>query len=1271
MADKGEITTKFKVDVSELKKGISEANQNIKLANAEFRAASAGMDDWAKSSDGIKAKLGQLGSALVEEKKKLENYKKQQQELDKAYEENGKRAEELKAKLAQLAAAGVAKTSDEYKKYKTALSEVEKEQLSNKKASDDMRVTILNQQAAVNRTEKDIRNYETALEKLESESREAKTATGSLTKEIADQQDKLEKLKNEYANVVLQQGKNSVEAKGLSKEIKDLSKELKENEGKLAGAEKQADKFDKTLESTGQTSANVSDGFTIMNGALANLIADGIRRAIDALKDLAVETINVGKSFDSSISQVAAVSGATGDELETLRDKAKEMGASTKFTASEAADAFNYMAMAGWKTEDMLDGIEGVLNLAAASGTDLATTSDIVTDALTAMGKSAGDAERLANIMAAASSNANTNVEMMGETFKYAAPVAGAMGYTMEDTAIAIGLMANSGIKASQAGTSLRSIMSRLAAPVESVDRSMGELGISITNTDGTMKPLNELIQDLRRSFDGLSEAEQAQHATNIAGKNAMSGLLAIVNAAPEDYEKLTTAVENSKDAAKRMSETMQDNLGGDLTQLGSKFEGVQIALYEKFEPALRAGAEMLGNLLEKVGDAVKRIPSIKKFLKAFKDSGTISKLKKNFSGLSKIVANIAKAVFPIAAKVVKFLAENLETLVKVVFGAIAVFKTFNAVMKVANLINSVKTAVSGLSTAIGLAQKAQLLWNGVMNANPLGAVLTAVGLLTIAIGALATKQGEAEESTRVLNERQLETIQRANDAADSYKETKEAAEKNIAAQEANVNYAVNNLLPMLQGVVDENGRVKQGEEERADFILGKLNEALGTEYEQLSDIVDENGKIKDGIYDVIEAKKADMLLTAYEETYLEAVKNVAEARKARALQEKETNKQNELWQEKYQEYLNEQGELEDMLDDKRWMYSEADIIRKKARVSALEKEAGKQREVYDSESRKLGELDRDIYTYYSNIADYEAAKTASTEGNTEKAIDCLNNLSSGYLTAESIVELSVEEQKSILEEQAETYKRIAERTREEYINGVKGVSEETVRIAEEQAENAKKEYYKVGGSISGSIEDGAKAEGVSEGLSEMLDEAAEAMKRDRVTEDYFGIGVDIVKGIAKGIEDKLATGELTGAVKVAMEMALAAAKSAADIHSPSRLFKNAIGKNIGLGIAKGIADTTRNIVKTVKSQIDSIERAYDFEDINAPSVGNLCRSQLAEITRQVSASNNGYSLVNGGHNLPGATTTSYTQIINAPKAPSRIEIYRQTKNLLALKGGT
>lgn len=310
--------------------------------------------------------------------------------------------------------------------------------------------------------------------------------------------------------------------------------------------------------------------------------------------------VKTATDFEAGMSEVKAISGATGSEFDALREKAIEMGAKTKFSASDSADAFKYMAMAGWDASAMMDGIAGVMDLAAASGEDLATTSDIVTDALTAFGLQASDSAHFADVLAQASSKSNTNVGLMGETFKYVAPVAGALGYSVEDTAVAIGLMANSGIKGSQAGTALRSTITRLAKPVGEAKDAVEQLGISITNADGTMKPLSQTMLELREKFAGLTEEQKAQYAAMLAGQEGMSGLLAIVNASDEDFQKLTDEINNSNGAAQDMADIMMDNTAGAIEQLKGALESAGILIGEQLTPYIRQLAEWITGLVEK-----------------------------------------------------------------------------------------------------------------------------------------------------------------------------------------------------------------------------------------------------------------------------------------------------------------------------------------------------------------------------------------------------------------------------------------------------------------------------------------------------------------------------------------------------------------------------------------------------------------------------------------------------------------------------------------------
>lgn len=573
------VTAKFRIDISDLKRNITAANTAVKQYRAELKNADAGMEKGEKTVESLSRKIEAQSKIVEQEKAKLEAMK---EEL-KRYEETVQKGETIIADLTEKhkkAAEQYGENSEEAKKYAKQLREAEAAQEKNVKQADNLRTAIINQDTTLKNSQHQVDVYTKDLDELQ-------------------------------------------------------------NEEKEVGEEAQK---------------TTNGGLSAFGVALGNLAANVITAVVSKLGDLITQTIETGKTFEASMSKVGAISGAAGEEMTALTDKAKELGAQTKFTASEVADGFSYMAMAGWKTEDMLDGIDGVLDLAAASGADLATTSDIVTDALTAFGESADQAGRLADIMAAASSNANTNVELMGETFKYVAPLAGSMGYSMEDTAVAIGLMANAGIKGTQAGTSLRTTITRMTGHTKECVEAMSDLGITMTkvNEDGEEvdKSLGEVMSDLRDAFGeiripaeelatgiakieeaqanldaqleageitqkqyekqtgklageqadlmerayGAEGAMKAQYASMIAGKNALSGFLALVNASGEDLDKLTTAINESSGAASEMADVMQDNLEGDITKLSSAFEGLQIAIYDKFGGSLREIVQTITN---------------------------------------------------------------------------------------------------------------------------------------------------------------------------------------------------------------------------------------------------------------------------------------------------------------------------------------------------------------------------------------------------------------------------------------------------------------------------------------------------------------------------------------------------------------------------------------------------------------------------------------------------------------------------------------------------
>lgn len=519
----------------------------------------------------------------------------------------------------------------------------------------------------------------------------------------------------------------------------------------------------------------------------------GVRQAVDFGKDV----VNTGMQFEQGMANVSAISGATGGELEALSAKAKEMGANTKFSAIEAADAMSYMGMAGWNSSQMIDGIGGIMNLAAASGEDLASVSDIVTDSLTAFGLKASDSAQFADVLAVASSKSNTNVSMLGESFKNVAATAGAMGYSMQDTTTALGVMANAGIKGADAGTSLRGVLTRLAKPTKEVDVAMSALGLSAVNADGSMKPLSQLIPEMQNKFAGLTDAEKGQYATMIAGKNALSGFLSLVNSSPDDFASLSDAINNSSGAAQSMADTMNDTVSGKLTLLKSQFEGVKIAIFDalgssQFKGVLQSMSDGLGavtpyvtTLTVAIGNglfsAIQTISGIASTVfnavkTAIENNGpAIESLKSAFDNVKGSIVNafsgegtnliqtLANVTIPTLCNALSFAMNSAAGVISVlktfspviagIVGAVTLYKaiviTCTAVEKAEVIVMGLKKAITvssgaviaaytaahwALSAGYGVATAAQWALNAAMTANPIGVVVVAIGAL-IAIG--------------------------------------------------------------------------------------------------------------------------------------------------------------------------------------------------------------------------------------------------------------------------------------------------------------------------------------------------------------------------------------------------------------------------------------------------------------------------------------------------------------------------------------------------------
>lgn len=618
--------------------------------------------------------------------------------------------------------------------------------------------------------------------------------------EIGAEQYRAFQRETEYARAAVEKYENGL--KDANTKVKELGNES-------------SDAADDVKDLGDEASGTASGGISAMTVALGNLVADGIKKAGSELKDFTKDIVQTGMTFEASMSSVGAVSGASAAEMEMLREKAEEMGATTKFTAAESADAFQYMAMAGWKTSDMLDGISGVLDLAAASGEDLGTTSDIVTDALTAFGLTAKDTQHFVDVLAAASSNANTNVSMMGETFKYAAPIAGSLGFSIEDTAQAIGLMANSGIKASQAGTSLRTIMTSLSGDVKICGEQLGEVAIQTSNSDGSMRELNDILEDCRTAFSKLSESEQAAEAASLVGKEAMSGFLSLMNAAPEDIEKLSGAIEDCDSAAQGMADTMMNNLSGDVTLFNSAVDGMKISLSNKLNPALR----------DIVQYATQQIPKVEKTLEKVFD--------KSVDFVKFVIKNAPKAI------------DTAKKSIPIISGIGAAFLTWKAV----DMIKKASASMKAL--------------NIVMSANPALAVATAVIGLTTALGSLYLANRDNVDELQIMVDKEKEYQEQIHNSNDELKKMIDNTNDSCQAEAAHWD-SVNKLWKELETLADKDGNVSEKNRERAEYIMGELQDATGIEIKMVDGQIQKYEDLKESIEDVIKTKRAEALLAVY-----------------------------------------------------------------------------------------------------------------------------------------------------------------------------------------------------------------------------------------------------------------------------------------------------------------------------------------------------------------------------------------------------------------------
>lgn len=711
-------------------------------------------------------------------------------------------------------------------------------------------------------------------------------------------------------------------------------------------------------------------------------------------------------------------------------------------------------------------------------------------------------------------------------------------------------------------------------------------LGISLRDANGELRDSTTVFFEVVKALSKVNnETERDTLAMQLFGRGAdeLAGIIddggAALNTYGKEAEELGVILsQDTLNAANKFNDSVDKikaTTRGTFAVIGGEIAG-------ELAPELEILAKEAQNAAKKI-DWRSVVKSVVGVLKNF----------------VKLVKSAATTILPKLVKVLGFVANNFDALVKVLFTGVTVFKTLKAAMAISNTITAFKTATAAATGTVGLATKAQTLWNASMNANPIGAVVTAVALLTAGIFGLVKAMGQEMELSDLLNDSQRKTVDGAREAAQSYNEKKEASHNAAQADLEQLGY-VTRLWQELDTLANSSGEVKAEDKARAEFILGELNNALGTEYTMTGNIIDNYATMRDEIAKVIEAKKAQILLTAYEETYKDAILNVAEAEKARAIQAQELAKE-------------EERNIQLKTDAEKKYAAWKSATDERDRVTARRMYEAAQKE-YEASVKRLNEkkqayIDSSdaVRQYYNDIETYESASSAVIAGETDKAVEQLTSMGAAFTKAADLVDKSAEEQKKILAQQVVDTEVQLQIMQKDYDETQAAMTEEQrkqaqlrLEAAREQAEAAKLEYEKVGGNI--------------------------------------------VKGIVNGVS--INGWILTDEMKTLIESSVKAAQDAAEIHSPSRLFKREVGRYIGLGIAAGVDDSTKDVVRSVNEQMNTIRRTYGA--VNAGLSAGI-----------------GFGMGAGS-----GVVNNLTQNIYSPKAPSRLEIYRQTKNLLGYVGG-
>ncbi len=1161
------------------------------------------------------------------------------------------------------------KTESEYKGNENSLSALTAKSEQYTKIAEEQRKKVEILQTAV---EKSRAKYTAAGENVEKYRKELSDAQGELerlkgsenatTEEVQEQEKavaeltkKLEAAEKSYSTAEKQTKNWEISLNRAEAELNDTQRKLGETNEKLREmgnssryTKEQIETAESTLSDFGRKAQPIANGFKAAFKTVLAVSAAAAGASAAVIK----KSVDIGSDFESQMSKVKAISGATQSEMEQLTAKAKEMGGTTKFTAKEAGEALEYMSMAGWKTADMLSGIGGIMHLAAASGEDLGKTSDIVTDALTAFGMKAADAGHFADVLAAASSNANTNVGMMGETFKYVGAAAGALHYSAEDVGLSIGLMANAGIKASQAGTELNSIYTRLAVNTSGARDAIEDLGIQFYTSDGKARAWGTILDQLRAKTAKMTDAEKTAFANRVAGQRAQAGLLAMLGATSADYDKLTKSINNADGAAQRMADTMQDNLQGQLTVLKSGLEGTAITIYESMQkpltegvktavstlndPRIQAGVKEVGQQFGEMFSggaklAAKYAPDFIKGFRKITDYLSSSSFKSGLKAggelllnTGKVAVDLGKVGFPILAKSTELLAKSGKVLVPVLAAGYTGFKAFQ-------IVRSVTTLVQGAGAAF------QAL-NVVMMANPWALAIGGIAAATVALVGIAAACGETANKYAELDRKIEETTIKMQDMAkarqdsynDSYKEIYQVEQLRDRLNELVFSIELNKTGDLVTNYKSLNKEIdeyvkKKEIQAKLDALEPEYQEAIINEdkyhqrskdskkaFEDTYEKVRNAFKNKWGVdYNVDEAIKAISRMSD-DELKIVGITPDMENLSARKKEWESALKQEQYYLDLHAAILAANKEIEKGNLDEANKILDDYFEKRNASV--------KRASDYDKNQRKkaITELGEQLT---DEIAFYEVALDSGNKNLIEKTIKQIKQAADelkqvGIKIPDSIAEgleagtLTVDQAMAQIEQILRNGGKVdlteeGKFSADTYIDGF-GTKEDEAETAGKGLVNSTLAPLKSSKTEAGAA--GVDAEkafigpiyrAVGEGEKagkELADSTLVPLKlaKSKAMEAGKSVGGAFGAGIPKGINQFVS--DIKSSAVNAVNAALAAARKAADIHSPSKksseLVGMPMGEGVGVGFEKGAAKAAWKAAAATNAMIEKMRSA-------------------------------------------------------------------------------